>query len=491
MSLPRRHSGGRQGHADEIRPAPRSCIRWPAGRSIDHVLRTSAQLSRRNDRARRRPWRRRSARVRWRAFARLEFVVQSPQLGTGHALLQTEPVLARPDGHGAAALCRRSAARGRHAAAAARDASRSARRGDRPDRRARRSLRLRPHRARRAPAGSRGSSKSATRRVPSGRSAKSTAASTPSIWRRCSPSLHGLATDNAQGEYYLTDLVAHVPAAGTDASRRSVSRSSDELRGVNSRVDLAELTAVVRARKNREADARRASRSKIRRPRTSTPTSRIGADTVIGPGVMLAGRTTVGARCRIHAGVAPHERDRWRRRDDPRSLRHRRIDARRPARPIGPFAHLRPGIGRSAKTRAIGNFVELKKTTLGARSKANHLAYLGDATIGERRQHRRRHDHLQLRRREETPDGHRRRRVHRQRLAARRAGHGSAAARTSRPARRSPRTCPPTRWRSRGRGRRTSRTGRRSAAPPRHDRRSPESCAASSGTSAPSRWCRS
>ena len=70
---------------------------------------------------------------------------------------------------------------------------------------------------------------------------------------------------------------------------------------------------------------------------------------------------------------------------------------------VGPFAHLRPEslLGEGAR---VGNFVELKKTSLGAGAKANHLAYLGDAVIGENSNIGAGHDHLQLRRHRETPD---------------------------------------------------------------------------------------
>jgi bifunctional UDP-N-acetylglucosamine pyrophosphorylase/glucosamine-1-phosphate N-acetyltransferase len=107
----------------------------------------------------------------------------------------------------------------------------------------------------------------------------------------------------------------------------------------------------------------------------------IGADSVIGPGVILEGTTTIGERCRVHAGVRLTNTAVG---DDVTILDRSVItDSRVAARAkIGPFSHVRPGsdIGEEAH---VGNFVELKKTRLGRRSKANHLAYLGDATIGE------------------------------------------------------------------------------------------------------------
>jgi bifunctional UDP-N-acetylglucosamine pyrophosphorylase/glucosamine-1-phosphate N-acetyltransferase len=150
---------------------------------------------------------------------------------------------------------------------------------------------------------------------------------------------------------------------------------------VNSRHDLAELGGVLRARKNREVMLGGAT---LVDPATTFIDGdvTIGADTTIGPGVTLQGSTSIGARCRIEAGCRLVD---TRVGDDVVVLDHcvivqSTIDA---GAKIGPFAHIRPesAIGPGAH---VGNFVELKKTSLGAGSKANHLAYLGDATIGER-----------------------------------------------------------------------------------------------------------
>ena len=107
----------------------------------------------------------------------------------------------------------------------------------------------------------------------------------------------------------------------------------------------------------------------------------VGADTVIHPGVHLEGSTRIGAACEIHAGsrlVNAVLGDRV------TVLNHCVITDAEVAEEcsVGPFAHLRPGASLGAKAR-VGNFVELKKTRLGAGAKANHLSYLGDATIGD------------------------------------------------------------------------------------------------------------
>jgi bifunctional UDP-N-acetylglucosamine pyrophosphorylase/glucosamine-1-phosphate N-acetyltransferase len=192
-------------------------------------------------------------------------------------------------------------------------------------------------------------------------------------------SLHGLAADNAQGEYYLTDLVAVYRKRNLKVETLCLD-SADELRGVNTRVDLADLTKVVRARKNREVMLGGVTLEDPATTYIDTDVT-IGADTVIGPGVTLEGQTSIGERCRISSGsrltnvMVGH--------DVTILDRSIIVDSRvgRGAR-IGPFSHVRPDsdIGEEAH---VGNFTELKKTTLGRKSKANHLAYLGDAIVGQ------------------------------------------------------------------------------------------------------------
>ena len=152
------------------------------------------------------------------------------------------------------------------------------------------------------------------------------------------------------------------------------------------------------------------------------PDVTIGADTVIHPNVYLEGRTTIGAGCEIQCR-RPDRRfdDRRRRRSINNLLRDHRVARRRAARSSGPFAHIRPqsDVGEDAH---VGNFVELKKTTLGRGSKANHLAYLGDATIGEKVNVGAGTITCNYDGTNKHPTDHRGRRVHRQRLAADRAG---------------------------------------------------------------------
>jgi bifunctional UDP-N-acetylglucosamine pyrophosphorylase/glucosamine-1-phosphate N-acetyltransferase len=349
-----------------------------AGRPIvDHVLRTSGELH---------PDRTvlvighgaDEVRQVLSGWADLQFVVQSPQLGTGHALLQAEPILQGQNGTVlllyadvpllTSATLQRLLETHRAARAVATvltaemedpygygrivrdDAGRIERIVEERDA---------------------SGSERAIREINSGIYALEL--------KGLFASLHRLATDNAQGEYYLTDLVSQYRQEGKRVETLCLS-SVDELRGINSRVDLAELSAVVRARKNREVMLAGVT---LEDPATTYIDAdvTIGADTIIGPGVMLQGQTTIGTACRIHAGSRLTNAVVG----DGVTILDRCVivdSSIAAGASVGPFAHLRPGSIVGADAR-IGNFVELKKTRLGDRSKANHLAYLGDATIGQ------------------------------------------------------------------------------------------------------------
>jgi len=148
---------------------------------------------------------------------------------------------------------------------------------------------------------------------------------------------------------------------------------------VNSRKELAELTAIL---KSNRADELMAAGVTIEDPASAWigPDVTIGTDTILHPNVYLEGRTRIGSGCEVHSGVRIVDSAI----DDGVVINnfcvivesHVSSGAR-----VGPFAHIRPqsDVGEQAH---VGNFVELKKTALGPGSKANHLSYLGDATIG-------------------------------------------------------------------------------------------------------------
>ena len=192
--------------------------------------------------------------------------------------------------------------------------------------------------------------------------------------------LRGLAAGNAQGEYYLTDLVAAFRRQGLGVET-VVLADPNEIRGINGRSELAEASRIVRQKKNEELMAAGVT---IEDPATTYIDDDVvvGADTVIHPGVHLEGSTRIGMACELHSGVRIVD-----------SVLADRVTVRnfcviQGSRlgsdvTVGPFAHLRQDSDLHASVH-VGNFVELKKAVLGAGSKAGHLSYLGDATIGER-----------------------------------------------------------------------------------------------------------
>ena len=153
----------------------------------------------------------------------------------------------------------------------------------------------------------------------------------------------------------------------------------DEVRGINSQSQLAEAGTLMRQRKNEELMAAGVA---IVDPATVyiDVDVDVGADTVIHPHVILEGGTTIGARCELRGGVRIADSAIG---DGVTVLDHSLITGAKVAAEatIGPFAHIRPGSTVSDGAR-VGNFVELKQASLGAGAKAGHLSYLGDAAVG-------------------------------------------------------------------------------------------------------------
>lgn len=190
--------------------------------------------------------------------------------------------------------------------------------------------------------------------------------------------LRGIAARNAQGEFYLTDLVGIFRRRNLPVETLLV-EDAQEVRGINSRTELAEVSRLVNQQKNEELMA--AGVTLIDPASTYIgPDVEIGPDTVIHPGVIIEGRTRIGAASEIQGYVRICDSEIG---DGVSINNFCLIVGSQVANgvSVGPFAHLRPGniVGEGAK---IGNFVELKKTSVGPGSKVSHLSYLGDATIG-------------------------------------------------------------------------------------------------------------
>ncbi len=172
--------------------------------------------------------------------------------------------------------------------------------------------------------------------------------------------LDELGTDNAKGEYYLTDIVKIARARGLACA--AVEGEVAELAGVNSRADLAVAEAIVQERLRAAAMARGVT--------LVDPTTvyfgfdtRLGRDVTIGPNVVFGPGVAVGSGAEIRAFC---------------HIEGARIG---PGAVVGPFARLRPGteIGSQA---SVGNFVEVKNAKIGSGAKVNHLSYIGDARVG-------------------------------------------------------------------------------------------------------------
>ncbi len=172
--------------------------------------------------------------------------------------------------------------------------------------------------------------------------------------------LRDIRPDNAKGEYYLTDLVSRARRDGADVV--AVEAPEAELRGINSRAELAAAEAEMQLRLRAAAMQAGAT---LTAPDTVHfawdtvlgPDTEVGPHVVFGPGVTVEGPAEIRAfshleGCRVAAGAI-----------------------------VGPYARLRPGADVGAGAH-VGNFVELKAATIGAGAKINHLSYIGDATVG-------------------------------------------------------------------------------------------------------------
>jgi bifunctional UDP-N-acetylglucosamine pyrophosphorylase/glucosamine-1-phosphate N-acetyltransferase len=184
--------------------------------------------------------------------------------------------------------------------------------------------------------------------------------------------------DNPVKEYYLTDIVAILNRAGRQVRAMRIADPAEVL-GINDRLQLAAVDTIFRARKVQELMLAGVT---IEKPETVSIDAAvsIGMDTIIEPFTRISGATTIGAECRVGACsiledatlgdrvvVGPFT-----------SIAASSLDD---GAEVGPYARVRMG-ARIEHDAHVGNFVELKKTRLGAGSKAMHLAYLGDSDIG-------------------------------------------------------------------------------------------------------------
>ena len=192
--------------------------------------------------------------------------------------------------------------------------------------------------------------------------------------------LSQLRNDNAQGEYYLTDVVVMAAKAGLKVNAILADRE-DEVLGVNDKVQLAEVEGVYRKRRATELMLQGVTLVDPARFDARGPVA-VGRDVHIDVNVVLEGNVTLGNRVRIGPNVLIRDSviD-----DDAEIHANCVLDrAKVGARAVvGPYARLRPDAVLHEEVH-VGNFVEVKKSELHRGAKANHLTYLGDATIGEK-----------------------------------------------------------------------------------------------------------
>lgn len=198
--------------------------------------------------------------------------------------------------------------------------------------------------------------------------------------RKLFDALSKVRNENAQGEYYLTDVPSILSETGEDVAIY-LHANAQETEGINNRAQLAYLERVLRDQTIRRLMLDQGVTFIDPDSAYVSETAVIGCDSVVYPNVTIEGETLIGEGCTIRSGT-------------------RIVDAKigqgvqvldntlivestiEDNCTVGPFAHLRGKAVMLAGAK-VGNFVELKKTTLGRGSKANHLTYLGDATIGD------------------------------------------------------------------------------------------------------------
>jgi bifunctional UDP-N-acetylglucosamine pyrophosphorylase/glucosamine-1-phosphate N-acetyltransferase len=183
---------------------------------------------------------------------------------------------------------------------------------------------------------------------------------------------------NVQGEYYLTDVL---PILKTDGHKVAVLATDevDQIHGINDRIQMASAEAIIRQRHNQELMKNGVT---IMAPETTfiDSTVKIGIDTIIYPFTVIEGQTIIGENCTI----GPYTRINDSSIGNDVVIESSRVKEARIGNHcnIGPFAYLRPEADLQENVK-VGDFVEIKKSIIGAGSKIPHLSYVGDALLGK------------------------------------------------------------------------------------------------------------
>ncbi len=192
--------------------------------------------------------------------------------------------------------------------------------------------------------------------------------------------LKHLRSDNRQREYYLPDIIGYAVKKGFKTSVHRVT-DPDEILGINDRSELVNVESYLKERILKDLLARGVT---ITDPVSTfiAPDVKIGKDTVIYPGTYIYGNTKIGRSCTIGPNVYM-ENSTLGNDVSVKFSSHLEGCAVKNNVTVGPFARLRPEV-RIGSNSKIGNFVEIKKSDIGNGSKVPHLSYVGDATVGKK-----------------------------------------------------------------------------------------------------------
>lgn len=189
--------------------------------------------------------------------------------------------------------------------------------------------------------------------------------------------IHGITNDNAQGEYYLTDIIGMLVSEGKIVSAFAAPDYKETL-GVNSRAQMAEAEGVLRLRKLNQLMAEGVSVIDPGNTYVDADVT-VGRDTVLYPGTVLEGHTTIGEDCQIGPYVRMTNVKMGN--QDHLQFTYAHDCEIKNGCEIGPFVHFRPNtvIGNNVK---VGNYMEVKNSSVGDGTKLPHLSYIGDSDVG-------------------------------------------------------------------------------------------------------------
>lgn len=198
-------------------------------------------------------------------------------------------------------------------------------------------------------------------------------------WEKISPAFFELTTNNAQGEYYLTDIIDWACNKGLK-TQAFILEDNNEIFGINSRIHLAEATKILN---QKTLENLMENGVTIVDPNSTwiSPETQIGQDTIIYPGCVIEGENSIGNNCVL--GPDLFISGNVKTKDNVKLIQSNISNAViGESCSVGPFAHLRDGVELNSNIR-VGNFVEIKKSSVDSNTNISHLSYVGDSSLGK------------------------------------------------------------------------------------------------------------